>query len=108
MRTRLIPGLAAAVAVAGLALTSANANVAAAAQALTLGAGAAAAPNADTDGDKLFEALSARLDRLSADDRLSVIVRLSGDLTSEQIAALEGAVGRFELTRSLPILDGFA
>ena len=66
------------------------------------------APNADIDGDRVFENLSARLGKLAAEDRLSVIVRLSADLTSERIAALERSVGGFELTRSLPIVDGFA
>src|ERR687896_255022 len=87
MNKKLTSALAVAATVAGLAMTSAN---------------------ADTDGDKIFENLSVRLEKLAADDRLSVIVRLSGDLTSERIAALERTVGGVELTRSLPIVDGFA
>jgi serine protease AprX len=99
MNKRLISALAVAAMVAGLAITSASAN----ARHVAL-----AAPNADTDGNKIFENLSARLEKLAAEDRLSVIVRLSDDLTSERIAAVGRAVGGFELTRSFPIVDGFA
>ena len=108
MNRRLIPVLALAGVVAGLAITSAGASVPGVSRAPSSGSAAAAPPNADADGDKVFENLSARLEKLAADDRLSVVVRLSGDLTSERIAALERTVGEFELTRSLPIVDGFA
>ena len=98
MNRRAIPILAVAALAAGLAMTSPAASARDAAPPV---------PNADTDGDKIFENLSARLEKLGTDDRLSVIVRLSGDLTDERIAALESTVGEFELTRSLPIVDGF-
>jgi hypothetical protein len=66
------------------------------------------AATADTNGDKVFDTLAARLETLTATDRLSVIVRVNGDLTAERAGALEQAVGGFELTRWLPIVDGFA
>jgi serine protease AprX len=97
MNTRLITSLAVAALVAGLAMTPASANA----------RHALPAPNADVDGDRIFENLSARLESLAAEDRLSVVVRLNGDLTRERIDAVERDVGRFELTRSLPIVDGF-
>ena len=81
MNKKLIPALAVAALVAGLAMTSASARDAA----------ALPAPNADIDGDKIFENLSARLEKRAAEDRMSVIVRLNGDLTSERIAAVERA-----------------
>jgi serine protease AprX len=99
MNRRAIPILAVAALAAGLAMTSPAASARTAAP---------PAPNADIDGDRIFENLSARLEKLGAEDRLSVIVRLNGEMTSEGIAALERIVGRFELTRSLPIVDGFS
>ena len=103
MNTKLIPALAVAAMVAGFAITSASAG-----RAQVPGGAELTAPNADTDGDKIFENLSARLEELTSRDRLSVIVRLSGEATPERIAAAERAVGGFELTRALPIVDGFA
>jgi serine protease AprX len=103
MNTKLIPALAVAAIAAALATTSASAG-----HAQQFVADALRAPNADTDGDKIFENLSERLDRLEAADRLGVIVRLSGEATPERIAAVERAAGGFELTRALPIVDGFA
>ena len=66
------------------------------------------APGADVDGDKIFDDLAARLEKLNATDRLSVIVRLRGDLTEAGATEVEQSVGGFELTRWLPIVDGFA
>ncbi|HEV2950804.1 MAG TPA: S8 family serine peptidase, partial [Actinomycetota bacterium] len=108
MNKKLIPALAVAATVAGMAMTSASATVRDAGRAQTHASAALRAPNADTDADKIFETLAVRLDRLAADDRLSVIVRLDRELTSERVAALQGAVGDFQMTRSLPLVDGFA
>jgi serine protease AprX len=70
--------------------------------------GALKAPIADRDGDKVFDDLAAKLQTMDADDTLSVIVRVEGDLTQAHADSIEGSVGGFDLTRWLPIVDGFA
>jgi serine protease AprX len=62
----------------------------------------------DANGDGVFDDLAARLATLDATDRLSVIVRLRGDLTHARADGLEAAVGGFATEAWLPIVDGFA
>ena len=59
-------------------------------------------PPVDRDGDRLADDLAARLDRVGADARVDVIVRGAG------IAEARARVGRFDVRRALPLLDGFS
>jgi serine protease AprX len=70
--------------------------------------GALKAPLADRNGDKVFDDLAAKLETMDAEDTLSVIVRVKGDLTQARADSIEGSVGGFDLTHWLPIVDGFA
>jgi serine protease AprX len=63
---------------------------------------------ADLNGDRVFDDLTAKLDTMEPHERLSVIVRTRGDLTRVGVEAIERSVGGFDLTRRLPIVDGFA
>ena len=70
--------------------------------------GALGTPTADLNGDKVFDDLAARLETLDADDQVSVIVRLKRPDEGARGCGSSASVGGFELTRWLPIVDGFA
>ncbi len=63
---------------------------------------------ADRDRDKIFDDLEARIARLAAGDKLSVIVSLRDPATAERVNALVAKVGSFDVTHRFRIVDGFA
>jgi serine protease AprX len=71
---------------------------------------AAAAPpvKADRDGDRLFDDLEVRLDRIGPGDRLGVIVTLVAPASAGRVRGLEGKVGKFRVKHRYSIIDAFA
>lgn len=80
----------------------------------TTGPAAATAPakqravHADTDGDKVFDDLEARLAGLSPEQTTPVIAVFSTTLDNTRLAALRTEVGPFDVTRSYTAVPGVA
>lgn len=60
---------------------------------------------ADLDADGLSDALEARLDRLAADEPVSVVITFDG---RGGVATARDAVGSFDVTRRFQLVRGFA
>ena len=68
----------------------------------------AIAPSGDRDGSGVFDDLERRLRVLGPNSPVDVIVTLRGPASTEQVAALERGVGRFELRSRFRVVDAFA
>src|SRR5919199_3960850 len=68
----------------------------------------AAAKVVDRNHDKIFDDLEAKLDAAGPSAKLRAIVTLRGPVSDADVASLKAAAGSFAVSRSLPIIDGFA
>lgn len=63
---------------------------------------------ANTDQDKLFDNLEARLQRITEDEKLPVIVRFKDSVPGQVVTLLQKKIGQFQLTHDYTIIPAIS
>src|SRR3954471_7953831 len=65
-------------------------------------------PSVDADGNGLFDDLEAKLNDLSDDSKVDVLVQLNASATASRVGDLASRLGGFSVGKRFGLVDGFS